>query len=305
MYCLFACMLLFLILPYQVFPYDSSSADCKKYIQKLEKQFSRYGWSDIKPGDILWEYYRTTKNRNPIIFTHFGKASGNCTLFFGGVHGDELPSVYLAFKLAHYIKENSDLFKNECIVIAPLLNPDGFLTASPTRVNANGVDINRNFPTRDWQTSAMRQWITKMKKNKRYYPGTKPSSEQETQFQVALIKKFKPQKILSVHSPLNFYDYDGPSSDLNSFEQWMEQVCKEVDHPLKKFGYYPGSLGNYAGHERNIFTITLELPSSDPKQGREYFQKFQPSIIKFINLPVVGLSPNIKIISDYKNVSNK
>jgi murein peptide amidase A len=190
--------------------------------------------------------------------------------------------------------------KDKCIVIAPLLNPDGFLSTSPTRVNANGVDINRNFPTKDRQASAIRQWITKTKKNKRYYPGAKPLSEQETQFRVALIKKFKPQKILTVHSPLNFYDYDRPSSDLNAFEQWMEQICKEVDHPLKKFGYYPGSLGNYAGRERNIFTLTLEMPSSDPKCGLEYFQKFQPSILKFINLPVVGSPPNIKIINNYK-----
>jgi hypothetical protein len=62
-------------------------------------------------------------------------------------------------------------------------------------------------------------------------------------------------------------DYDGPSSDLNSFEQWMEKICKETNHPLKKIGYYPGSLGNYAGHEHNIFTLTLELPSSDPGKG--------------------------------------
>jgi murein peptide amidase A len=293
-------LLFFLVLPSLSFAYDSSLHDFKQYINELEKQSVLYGWTDIKPGDIPWEYYRTTKNKHPLMFVTFGHSAGNCILFLGGVHGDELPTVYFMFKLARHVKDNPSLFKDKCIVIAPLLNPDGFLSATPIRVNANGVDINRNFPTRDWQASAMRKWITKTNKNKRYYPGAKPSSEQETQFQVALIKKFKPQKILSAHSPLNFFDYDGPSSDLNSFEQWMEQVCKEVDHPLKKFGYYPGSLGNYAGHERNIFTLTLELPSSDPKRGLQYFQKFQPSIVKFINLPVAGSPPNVKLINNYK-----
>jgi protein MpaA len=303
--CLFFCLVSFLFLPYQALSYDSSSSDdFKKYISALEKQISHYGWTDIKPEAISWEYYRTTKNKNPLIFTTFGNSTGNCILFIGCVHGDELPTAYLMFKLAHYIKNNPALFKDKCIVIAPLLDPDGFLASPPTRVNANGVDINRNFATKDWQTNAIRQWIAKGK-NKRYYPGTKPASEQETMFQVALIKRFKPQKILSVHSPLNFFDYDGPSSDLNSFEKWMEQVCKETNHPLKKFGYFPGSLGNYAGHERNIFTLTLELPSSDPKLGSEYFRKFQPSILKFINLPVVGSPPNVKIINNYKYVSNK
>jgi protein MpaA len=294
---LFFCLLISLSLPSQVFSYDSSAGNFKKYLTSLEEHFSSYGWKDLNPGEISWDYYRTTKNEHPLIFTSFGDSTNNCILFLGTVHGDELPAAYLMFKLAHYIKDNPVLFKDKCIVIAPLLNPDGFLSPSPTRVNANGVDINRNFPTKDWQAKAISQWIEKGK-IARYYPGTKPSSEQETQFQVALIKRFKPQKILSVHSPLNLFDYDGPSSDLNSFEQWMEQICKETNHPLKKFGYFPGSLGNYAGHERNIFTLTLELPSSDPKLGSEYFQKFQSSILKFINLPVVGSPPNIRIVNN-------
>ncbi|MCX5849553.1 MAG: M14 family zinc carboxypeptidase [Deltaproteobacteria bacterium] len=301
---LFSCLLFLLFLPSLVYSYDSSTNDFKKYIGLLEKQFSQYGWTDIKPGEISWEYYRTTKNRRPLIFTAFGNSTGNCILFLGCVHGDELPSTYLMFKLAHYVKNNPELFKGMCIIIAPLLNPDGFLSTPPTRVNANGVDINRNFPTRDWQANAIRQWAAKGK-IKRYYPGARPGSEQETQFQMALIKRFRPQKILTLHSPLNFFDYDVPSSDLNSFEQWMEQVCKEIHHPLKKFGYFPGSLGNYAGVERNIFTLTLELPTSVPQRGSEYFQKFQPSILKFINLPIVGVPPNIRIINNYQSTSNK
>lgn len=291
-------LLFFLFFPANVFSFDSSSSDFRKYISALDAQCSRYGWTDVKPGAIPWEYHRTTKNNYPLMFAYFGNTAGSCVLFLGGVHGDELPTVYLMLKLAHYVKDNPAMFKDRCIIIAPLVNPDSFLSAAPTRVNANGVDINRNFPTRDWQKDAIRQWIAKGKKNRRYYPGTKPASEQETMFQTALIKRFQPQKILSVHSPLNFFDYDGPSSDLNSFEQWMEKISREANHPFKKFGYYPGSLGNYAGHERNIFTLTLELPSSDPRNGGEYFRKFQPSILKFINLPVVGSPPNIKVVNN-------
>jgi protein MpaA len=148
-WCLFFGLLFFLFLPSQVFSYDSSANDFKKYMSALEKQISLYGWTDIKPGAIKWEYYRTTKNKNPLIFTTFGNSKGNCVLFIGCVHGDELSTVYLMFKLAHYVKDNPALFKDKCIVIAPLVNPDGFLSAKQTRVNANGIDINRNFPTRD------------------------------------------------------------------------------------------------------------------------------------------------------------
>ncbi|MEN6488435.1 MAG: hypothetical protein ABFD66_06075, partial [Smithella sp.] len=136
----------------------------------------------------------------------------------------------------------------------------------------------------------------------RYYPGAKAGSEAETLFQTALINRFQPQKILSVHSPLNFFDYDGPSSDLDSFELWMETISREANHPLKKFGYYPGSLGNYAGHERSIFTLTLELPSSDPKQGPGYFQQFFPAFLKFIRLPVAGTPPFTRLVKNRDEV---
>jgi murein peptide amidase A len=275
---------------------DASSEGLKSYQRMLDSRSGHYGWKDIPPGSIAWEYHRTTRNHHPLIFAHFGKPSGDCVLFLGGVHGDELPTVYLMFKLAQYLQEHPEVVKDKCIVIAPLVNPDGFLAPAPTRVNANGVDLNRNFPTRDWKSDAHRRWVTHGRKNPRYYPGSRAASEQETLFQIALIRRFKPQKILSAHSPLNFFDYDGPSSDLNSFEKWMEKISREANHPLKKFGYYPGSLGNYAGHERNIFTLTLELPASDPTLGSRYFLKFQSAFLKFIDLPVAGTPPYTRLV---------
>jgi protein MpaA len=262
--------------------------DVDKFLASLEGKCGKLGWTDLGLRGIQWERHRVTRGRNPLVFCRFGGAKGDCVLFLGGVHGDELPSVYLLLRLAGYLRDNPALFRDKCIVIAPLVNPDGFLCRTPTRVNANGIDINRNFPTRDWHADALRKWKSKGNGNRRYYPGRKPGSEQETLFQIALIKRFKPAKILSVHSPLGFYDFDGPTSDLDSFEKWLDGISRETDHPLKKFGYFPGSLGNYAGHERNVFTLTLELPSSDPVKGAEFFRKFQPAFLKFLDLKISG-----------------
>ena len=290
------CLLAILFISSPVLASEQPPQELIKFLQALDQQNTRYGWKDITSSGIPWEYHRTTRNKRPLMFAHFGKSSDNCILFLGGVHGDELPTVYLMLKLAKHIQDHPEVLQNRCIVIAPLANPDGYFTSPPTRVNASGVDINRNFPTKRWHPDAHRQWQSKGKGHPRYYPGPKAASEQETLFQVALIKRFKPQKILSAHSPLNFFDYDGPSSDLNSFEKWMEKVSQEANHPLKKYGYYPGSLGNYAGRERNIFTLTLELPTSDPKQAADYFRKFQPAFLKFINLPVVGTPPFTRMV---------
>jgi len=152
------------------------------------------------------------------------------------------------------------MFKDKCIVIAPLLNPDGFLASSPTRVNANGVDLNRNFPQR---TGRQKRFVNGCQgENQAPTIGGQTGIRTGTLFQMALIKR-SPQKILSAHSPLNFFDYDGPSSDwIPSNNGWNN--CKETNHPLNKFGYYPGSLGNYAGHERNIFNPDSGTALSDP-----------------------------------------
>lgn len=287
--------LFFFLVAGQAFAADRSPKELKDFLTVLNQKCKDYEWKDIKLNGIPWEFYRTTANKKPLIFAAFGNQQSNCILFLGGVHGDELPTVYVLFKFADYLRNNHYLYRDKCIIIAPLINPDGFLTPMPSRVNANGIDLNRNFPTRDWYKMAWKQWEKKGHKNRRYFPGRKPASEQETLFQMALINRFKPQKILTIHSPLGFYDFDGPSSDLDSFERWVETVSKETQHPLKKFGYFPGSLGNYAGHERNIFTLTLELPSSAPDKGMEYFNKFQPAIVKFFDLRVVGRAPYLKL----------
>jgi protein MpaA len=54
---------------------------------------------------------------------------------------------------------------------------------------------------------------------------------------------------------------------------------KASGYQVKKFPYYPGSLGNYAGQERKIPTYTVELPSSDPAQSKEYWDLFRESIV--------------------------
>ena len=284
---LFLGLLLFSISAGQVFAAIPTPKEIQKFNEALESRFKQYGWTDIKPGAIEWESHRITPGKNPLMFTQFGSEGNECILFLGAVHGDEFPTVYLLFKLAAYLKENPELFQNKCIVIAPLINPDGFFASPPTRVNANGVDINRNLPTRDWDAKALSTWQGKNRANKRYYPGRRAGSEAETLFQIALINRFKPKKILSVHSPLGFYDFDGPSVDLDSIEKWLDSISRETNHPWEKFGYFPGSLGNYAGHERDIFTLTLELPSSDPRQGTVFFQKFQPAFLKFVELSIV------------------
>lgn len=248
--------------------------DIHIFFEALERRCTEYGWNDIQPQRIKWQSDRTTPNKYPLVFTQLGNSKKDCALLLAGVHGDELPPVYLLLRLARYIEENPRLFQDKCIVIAPLVNPDGFFAKPSTRVNANGVDINRNFPTKDWRQT----------RKDRYYSGPHANSESETMFQIALIDRFKPTHIISIHSPLGCYDYDGPSSNFDSIVIWLKKVSKENGLPFRRYQVFPGSLGNYAGMERKIHTLTLELPSSLPQKGAEYFDQFKSMFLDILRL---------------------
>jgi murein peptide amidase A len=250
------------------------TGELKRFGSELKRHFEGLGWNDLNADSIPWESHRKTQGNLPLMFTTFGGDSRQTVLFLGGVHGDENPSVYIVFRLAQFLQNSPELIRQKKVVIAPLVNPDGFFSRPQRRTNGRGVDINRNFPTKDWKPS----------KKGNFYSGPQANGESETRFQIALINRFKPTHIISIHSPLGCYDYDGPSSDLDSLVVWLKKVSTENNLPFRRYHVFPGSLGNYAGMERRIHTLTLELPSSDPKKGPEYFDQFKGMFLSVLDL---------------------
>ncbi|NHC08186.1 M14 family zinc carboxypeptidase [Azonexus fungiphilus] len=169
-------------------------------------------------------------------------------LVIGGIHGDELTSVSIVFRWLDWIGE-AEAGKYRWRVI-PLANPDGLYQRPPTRANARGVDLNRNFPTPDWNSDAHKYWIERTKRDPRRYPGDAAGSEIETQWLEKQIDDFKPDVIISVHAPYNLLDYDGPAPQPLRFGRLA----------LNRLGVYPGSLGNYGGHYKSVPVVTIELP---------------------------------------------
>lgn len=164
-------------------------------------------------------------------------------LLLGGVHGDETEGFYL---VERFLAEG--LYKKleglASLWVLPRVNPDG--CALGTRVNANGVDLNRNMPTKDWDPVAA---------TPRYNPGPRAASEPETLALLQLIDKVSPRAIVSAHSWKPMINYNGPCRRLA--EKMAEfngyQVADDIGYPT------PGSLGTWAGWERKLATITLEI----------------------------------------------
>lgn len=167
-------------------------------------------------------------------------------LVFALIHGDEFPSGSVARSWMERLTKVEP--RNDWRVV-PVLNPDG--VKNKTRFNANGVDVNRNFPTEKWEKEALAYWETKMKKDKRRFPGKTPNSEKETHCAIAHIDDFKPDLILSIHTPYGVLDFDGPKIPPPKFPHI----------PWKSLGNYPGSLGRFMWVDRSKPTLTIELGS--------------------------------------------
>lgn len=165
-------------------------------------------------------------------------------LVIGVFHGDEPQGKFL---IDEYLK----IHPKSQLLFIPCLNPDGM--AVKTRTNSNSVDLNRNFPTKNWELSETNE----------FFGGTEPASEIETRFLIGVIEEYKPELILTLHAPFMVVNYDGPAKEIA--EKISEIICYPVEASI---GYpTPGSFGTYSGVERNIPTITLELDEKCPVQN--------------------------------------
>lgn len=174
-------------------------------------------------------------------------------LVVGGIHGDELTSVSIVFRWIELLKQRPGEAARYHWRVIPVLNPDGLLAKPPTRVNARGVDLNRNFPTDNWSREASHYWSVSTRRDPRRFPGKAARSEPESSWLHNEIETFKPDVIISVHAPFNVLDFDGPPKG-------MPPPLRFGPLHLKRLGVYPGSLGNFGGLKEGIPVVTLELP---------------------------------------------
>ena len=178
-------------------------------------------------------------------------------LVIGGIHGDELTAVSIVFRWMEILgKAETDAkhaTRNYHWRVIPVLNPDGLLAKSPTRVNARGVDLNRNFPTTNWHQEAPQYWEKKTKRDPRRFPGAAPLSEPESLWLHDELTRFKPDVIISIHAPYGVLDFDGPAKGVAAPTQFGRLH-------LNRVGIYPGSLGNFGSANESIPVVTLELP---------------------------------------------
>jgi hypothetical protein len=215
-----------------------------------------------QPAERVVEIGRSVEDR-PIVMHVFGDGP-HPVLVLGGIHGSEKNSADCAALLVEYLRTHP---VNRPITVIPAANPDGL--ARGVRMNVHHVDLNRNFPAKNW---------TSRKEKPTNWGGPSAASEPETQALIKTIESLQPVRILSIHSitrePCN--NYDGPAEVLARL-----MTARNGYATKDTIGYpTPGSLGSWAGIDRQIPMITLELPHNLP--GKESWEHNRDAILAFI-----------------------
>lgn len=174
-------------------------------------------------------------------------------LLFASIHGEEPETTWA---LSRALRQLDAPPAHAAVVLAA--NPDGLIRG--TRGNANGVDLNRNFPASNWQAGDVLSRATMdAPRDVVLSTGTGPASEPETRALLDLIAEMRPDAVIALHAPLACID-DANGSDLGRrlAERTGMPFVRDVGYPT------PGSFGSW-GAEHGVPVITYELPVIAPE----------------------------------------
>ncbi len=166
-------------------------------------------------------------------------------LIVGSIHGNELSGDQIAaLLLTAAPRSDADVW------IVQQLNPDGAVAG--TRQNADGVDLNRNFPFR-WQPLGPRGSLD--------YSGSRALSEPESAAAASLITRIHPTLAIWFHQHLAVVDdSQGPINVERRFSAL-------VGLRLARLTDYPGSVAGWQDSNFGATAFVVELPSGQLASG--------------------------------------
>lgn len=181
-------------------------------------------------------------------------------LIIAGTHGDENAAIVT---LSCALRTLEPDMRQHHVILA--VNPDGCQLG--LRANANGVDLNRNFASTNWQPGeTVYRWNSQAsERDVLLSTGTHPASEPETRALCQLIGKVNPAWVVSFHDPLGCVE-DIRQSPLGL---WLADA---LQLPLvSDVGYEtPGSFGSWCA-DRALPCITAELPAISADEASERY----------------------------------
>lgn len=208
--------------------------------------------------------YGTSILGAPLLWFPAPRAERDSGLILAGTHGDENAAVVT---LSCALRTLPPQQRRHHLILA--VNPDGCQLG--LRANANGVDLNRNFPAANWQAGeTVYRWNSSAEeRDVRLSTGERAASEPETAALCQLIHTLRPAWVVSLHEPLACIE-DPQHSQLGG---WL---ADQMGLPLvANVGYHtPGSFGSWCA-DLGLPCITVELP---PISADEATERYLPAL---------------------------
>lgn len=210
----------------------------------------------------------TSEEGRPLQVELYG-TRGPIIYLLAAIHGNERSAVTWGERARAYLMSGLADRVGVRVVFMQATSPDGILRAS--RRNVNDVDLNRNFPADNFDTSAG--------------GGSRPLSEAESRIIYKLVQNTSPEAVISVHCCVPTLDYDGPGRSL------AQAMARESGFPAERLGSRPGSMGSWIGLTLSKAIITVEFDAGERREIEEQLEAFQRGIEEGLvwsaaNLPV-------------------
>ena len=204
-----------------------------------------------------WTIGQSVQGR-PIVAYSFGSGA-TTVLFTGGMHGSEPSGYATMLAWAQYLRVYGNIVPaDKRIVIVLNTNPDGIATNS--RNNSQNVNIDRNFPTADWEAS-----IETASGTLPTGGGVTAGSEPETAALMTLTRQLQPRLEVSFHAQgmlvgANKFADSTTIGDIYSHTVGYTTIYYDAEavmgYPMT--GEYEGWMGEVMG----IPAILIELPTT-------------------------------------------
>ena len=231
------------------------------YEECLSHKFEMADGYSVKGSPILVKNYFTASNENGSYKNIKDETTNKRILLIGGIHGNEYSSISIIFKWITILNQyHIDSYHWQ---IVPLLNPDGLLQKLSKRVNANGVDLDRNFSV---NADAVEDQDSQ-------YGEENSLWEPESLWLAEEIKRYRPDAIITVHAPNSSHAY----KLLNNYQP---ELGAQYQNTIATF---PGSFNQYVGARIDIPILTVELPYADVMPTKSEINEIWENLIKWLN----------------------
>jgi len=216
---------------------------------------------------------RSVQNR-PIEVYRFGRGRRE-RMIVAGIHGsDEQNTIVLADQLIAHLQNNPEQVPRDMtLYVLRSLNPDAEAWGSgeqgppeQRRLNANGTDLNRNFPV-GWQQT----WNSVGCSSEPGTAGAYPGSEPETQSFISFLHTRHVELLVSYHSAfLGVFPSGSPAHPESArLAEAISAVAGYAYPPVRNGCEYTGTLVDWAAANGVVAAVDLELNSAtDPELER-------------------------------------